>query len=250
LTWEKYFRFKKFIVYQQEGVMPVNTDGVLLGAWLRLSGKENVVLDAGSGTGIIALMLLQRGCKNVIALDSDEKAYFQTRENIFTYNSHFLKEGIKAEVFCTRFQEFAFEDKWKESLDLVVSNPPYYSGDLKSPDNRKNRHRHQAELGWEDFFSGSFNLLKNEGRCVFICPAKDIREIEKLWMKKGFHCQRKTSLYYKQGRTHPDKYLIELGKKNFVIETEEDTLCVQDENLDFTLPYRNLLKEFYLYFDS
>lgn len=250
MTKEKYFRFKKFIVYQREGIMPVNTDGVLLGAWIRLSGKENRVLDVGCGTGVVTLMLLQRGCKNVIAIDADEKAYFQTSENIFTHNPHFLEDRKKAEVFCTRFQEFSFDDRWKESMDLVVSNPPYYSGDLKSSDNQKNIHRHQSDLGWDDFFSGSFNLLKNEGRCAFICPAKDIREIEKLWKKKGFHCVRKTSLYYKKGRTLPDKCLIELGKESFVNKTEEDYLCIQDENFDFTLSYRNLLKDFYLYFDS
>src|SRR5271166_5856709 len=128
------FVFKQFIVKQNKCAMKVGTDAVLLGAWadLPLSGH---VLDIGTGTGIIAMMLAQRTIAEIDAIEIDEDAFKQAIGNC--QNS---KWKDRLNVHHISFQEFA-RKKYK-SYDAIVTNPPYFSNSLKASSESRTRARH------------------------------------------------------------------------------------------------------------
>jgi len=118
---EKPFKFKQFAVYQDKCAMKIGTDGVLLGAWASTDNNPKAVLDIGSGTGIIALMLAQRCHAELIdAIEIDTDAYEQCVEN-------FEASPWSDRLFCyhASLQEFAQEID--DTYDLIISNPPFYS---------------------------------------------------------------------------------------------------------------------------
>ena len=110
--------------------MKVGTDGVLLGAWTSLAHDPASILDIGTGTGVIALMLAQRSSAELIdALEIDEDAYEQAVEN-------FENSDWGDRLFCYHavFDEFVEEMQDEEKYELIVSNPPFYSADYSSGD--------------------------------------------------------------------------------------------------------------------
>src|ERR1043166_5945137 len=115
---ETSFRFRQFTVHQDKCAMKVGTDAVLLGAWVN-PGSAKRILDIGTGTGLIALMLAQKSTAKIDAVDIDEEAFLQAREN-FRISPWFQRLGI----YHQTFQEFAQENS--DKYDLIVSNPPYF----------------------------------------------------------------------------------------------------------------------------
>jgi len=131
--------------------MKVGTDGVLLGAW---SPTGNRILDVGTGSGLIARMLMQR-CPEaeVEGIDIDEAAVEQACEN-----------GVKA--FCAKLQE------WQGTYELIVSNPPYFQNSLKNPDEGRKTARHTDTLSYAELIYHSARLLKENGQLALILPAE------------------------------------------------------------------------------
>ena len=158
-----FFKFKQFTIWHDKCAMKVGTDGVLLGAWAP-SGSR--ILDVGTGSGLIARMLMQR-CPEaeVEGIDIDEAAVAQAKEN-----------GVRA--FQARLQD------WKSDIgncyDLIVSNPPYFQNSLKNPDRGRELARHTDSLGYEELIAHSARLLKEEGQLALILPAEAEEEIRNL----------------------------------------------------------------------
>ena len=157
-----YFRFKKFTVYHDRCAMKGGTDGVLLGAWVNVLGEN--VLDVGTGTGLISLMMAQRNDKVVIdAIDIDGDAVSQAKDNI--YNSPF---GNRIKCWNASLQEFS--SKVEKRYDVIVSNPPFFVQSLKSPNKERSLARHTDSLPIEDLIGLSASLLSQTGRISFIYP--------------------------------------------------------------------------------
>ncbi|PAM93956.1 tRNA (adenine-N(6)-)-methyltransferase, partial [Flavobacterium sp. IR1] len=117
------FHFKQFSVEQDRSAMKIGTDGVLLGAWASLENDPQTILDVGTGTGVIALMLAQRsGAELIDALEIDENAYEQSVENF--ENSDW---GDRLFSYHAEFDEFVEEMQDEEKYELIISNPPFYS---------------------------------------------------------------------------------------------------------------------------
>lgn len=158
-----FFRFKQFIVYQDLCAMKVGTDGVLLGAWVNVSDCNNV-LDIGTGTGLVAMMMAQRNPKaKVDALDIYEGCVMQAQQNVS--NSPFAQH---IDVQHNSFQAFALHTHKK--YDLIVSNPPYFQNALKSPDLSRTQARHNDSLSFFDILSAGAPLLLEGGRIALILP--------------------------------------------------------------------------------
>jgi len=155
------FRFKQFEIHQERCAMKVGTDGVLLGAWAP-GGKR--ILDIGSGTGLISLMMAQRFPEaQVLGIDVDAEACDEARENVA--GSPFANRvGIQ----CCRLQDF----QCQESFDAIVSNPPFFLNSLKSPDGKRALARHADSLPFRDLFRGARQLLSDGGVFSVIVPSE------------------------------------------------------------------------------
>ncbi|MDQ0966888.1 tRNA1Val (adenine37-N6)-methyltransferase [Flavobacterium sp. W4I14] len=178
------FKFKQFEVDQTGCAMRINTDGVLLGATVR-HPSPGLILDIGTGTGVIALMLAQRFPEAYIhAVEIDQQAA-ETAEKNFQFSVFSERLTIKH----TSIEEY----NCAQQFDLIVSNPPFFVNDLKSEAFRKGIARHADE----DFFSmlikKSSGLLADEGMIWLILPVKqankviDIASQYDLWLKERIH---------------------------------------------------------------
>ena len=169
------FRFKQFYIEDSKCAMKVGTDGVLLGAWCpldryadRIQNTEYrpnyKILDVGTGSGLIARMMMQRFPEaEVEGIDIDEAAVEQAREN-----------GVQA--YVSRLQE------WKKEggYDLIVSNPPYFQNSLKNPDKGRELARHTDSLSYEELIDHSARLLREGGQLALILPADKEAEMRQI----------------------------------------------------------------------
>ena len=157
------FRFKEFEVNQQGCAMKINTDGVLLGAMVK---KRSIgrVLDIGTGTGVIALMIAQRFDQALIdAVEIDQDAYKASQLNF--QNSKF-KNRITG-FFCS-FEEL----KPMYKYELIVSNPPFYTNSLHNPDLRKKIARHTDLFFFDKLINYANEYLSAEGQLEIILPVE------------------------------------------------------------------------------
>lgn len=160
-----FFQFKQFRIEQDKCAMKVGTDGVLLGAWCDVNGATRI-LDVGTGTGLIAMMVAQRACDNasITAIDIDKDAADQARQN-----SETSPWSDRIQVFNISLQDL---DK-KEKFDLIVCNPPYFTDSLKAPDAQRTTARHNDSLSIGDLVENSKLLLNASGRICVILPVKE-----------------------------------------------------------------------------
>ena len=206
--------------------MKVGTDGVLLGAWAPTGTR---ILDVGTGSGLIARMLMQR-CPEaeVEGIDIDEAAVEQAREN-----------GVKA--FVSSLQE------WQGMYDLIVSNPPYFQNSLKNPDKGRQTARHTDTLSFAELIKHSARLLIEDGQLALILPAEAENEIRQLAGAEGFFLTRVTRVYSKESKP-ARRVLMAFSRDNGITEHRytEDTLVLEDEKGGRSLPYQTLCRDFYL----
>ena len=223
-----FFKFKQFTIWHDKCAMKVGTDGVLLGAWAPLGSR---ILDVGTGSGLIARMLMQR-CPEaeVEGIDIDEAAVAQAKEN-----------GVRA--FQARLQD------WKSDIgdcyDLIVSNPPYFQNSLKNPDRGRELARHTDSLGYEELIAHSARLLKEEGQLALILPAEAEEEIRNLAARYSLFPTHITRVYSKE--TKPARRVIlAFNRKNSIVGLIEDSLVLEDEKGGRSAAYSKLCEEFYL----
>ncbi len=162
------FSFKQFSVQQDRCAMKVGTDGVLLGAWCPIDNNPFSILDIGTGTGIIALMLAQRSHADQIdALEIDEDAYEQAVEN-------FENSPWSDRLFCFHAGLDEFVDEPEDEYDLIVSNPPFYSEDYKTDNSQRVLARFQDAMPFEELVQAADLLLLSEnGIFSVIIPYKE-----------------------------------------------------------------------------
>src|SRR5690349_21693086 len=162
---ETTFRFRQFTIHQDKCAMKVGTDAVLLGAWVNPNGSQRI-LDIGTGTGIIALMIAQKSSAEIHAVDIDEGAFLQCKENfrISPWYNRLFPHHLS-------FQEFACAAE--STYDLVVSNPPYFHHASKPPEEQRSQARHHDQLTFEDLVKGTRKILSAEGKLCVILPIKE-----------------------------------------------------------------------------
>ena len=215
-----YFQFKQFTVRQDKCAMKVGTDGVLLGAWVDVD-RCNRILDVGTGTGLIALMLAQRSEALIEAIDIDAAACEQAQEN------------AAASPFAGRVQvahaAFANFDN-AHPYDLIVSNPPYFARSLKCPDQQRSTARHNDTLP--------------TGRVALILPYDRKEELESVCEQFRFYFVRKTAVVSVAGLS-PKRLLTELQTAP-CLPPDENQLVIEQADHSFTADYIRLTKAFYL----
>ena len=232
-----YFRFKQFTVWHDKCAMKTGTDGTLLGAWANVEGCQHI-LDIGTGTGLIALMLAQRN-KNaqIEGIDIDSDACFQAFENVSL--SPFAKQ---IRIHHTSLQAFA-EDS-NQPFDLIVSNPPFFVQSLKCPDPKRQVARHNDTLSYADLLTLSCSLLSPGGRIALILPFQQKKHIMQTAELNQLYCIRLTTVY---SVTHlPPKRLLVEFSNHFPPFCEKTNLMLEDNQHQRTQEYQDLTQDFYL----
>ena len=229
-----YFSFKQFTVRHDRCAMKVGTDGVLLGAWIDLNSSR-CILDIGTGTGLIALMLAQR-CSDarIIAVDIDSAAVEQAQENIQASPWKNRVEVLQQDI-CTYHPHGTF--------DTIVSNPPYFIDSLKCPDGQRSTARHTDTLDADRLIGKVSELLSPDGSFSIILPAEQTEDLIRVADEKGLYPSRQTRVITRPGLS-PKRILMEFRKISTVFQPDE--LVIELERHVYSEEYIALTKEFYL----
>jgi len=236
----KPFQFKEFTIHQDKTAMKVGTDGVLLGSWCSVNGYPDSVLDIGSGTGVISLMIAQRSdAMTIDAVELDDNAYEQTVSN-------FEESDWGDRLYCynATFQEFSNEiEEEEEVYDLIVSNPPFYTDEFKTDDTARNKARFTSSLSFEELVIGVSKILSKKGVFSVIVPFKEEVNFIALANDNGLFLNRVCRV---QGNRTSEvkRSLMEFSFKE--IELKEEHLIIEVERHQYTEAYIDLTKDFYL----
>ena len=250
------FRFKQFEIEQDRCAMKVGTDGVLLGAWAQ-GGRR--ILDIGSGTGLISLMMAQRFPEaEVVGIDMDADACGQAKENVMA--SPFRD---RVEIVCCRLQDFgadgcaletaglkagaletAADLKSSGVFDAIVSNPPFFVDSMKNPDSKRTMARHTDSLPFRDLFAGVKRLLSDEGIFSAIVPTEVVERFVAESCMLGFYLIRKCGVKTVE-RKQPKRFMLSFAKHR-ISPYEEHVETMMDSQGNRSEWYRKITEEFYL----
>ncbi|WP_111682320.1 tRNA1(Val) (adenine(37)-N6)-methyltransferase [Winogradskyella tangerina] len=233
----KPFKFKQFTIHQDRCAMKVGTDGVLLGAWTSISNHPFSVLDIGSGTGILALMIAQRStAQRIEAIEIDADAYEQCAAN-------FENSAWNDRLFCYHASLLEFVEEVDDHFDLIICNPPFYSEDFKTSDASRDMARFNDAMPFEHLIYAVANLLSDNGLFSVIIPKKEEQGFIELASKGNLYPNR---ILHIRGNPDSDikRSLIEFSFIQTKIETNE--LVIEEGRHQYTEDYINLTKDFYL----
>ena len=261
-----FFRFKQFSVWHDRCAMKVGTDGVLLGAWCPLPIANNQspiannqspiansqspyrLLDIGTGSGLIALMLAQRieairennpemREVTIHAIDIDTDAVAQATDN-------FALSPWRKWLFA----HHSTLQQWEttgEGYDLIVSNPPYFQDSLKNPNNQRSMARHTDTLSYTDLITHATRLLHPHGVLALILPIEAEHEIRTLATRNNLQITHITHVFPKPNKP-AKRLLIALSKQKQSEETQTNTFYIESECAPRSQEYQKLTEDFYL----
>jgi tRNA1Val (adenine37-N6)-methyltransferase len=225
--------------------MKVCTDACLFGAWSiqkEVLQKAGSVLDIGTGTGLLSLMVAQKNVNGTItAVEIEPNAAKQASSN---FELSDWKERLS--VVNTSIQDFA--SSITNQFDCIISNPPFFESDLPSPDSNKNLAAHSSALPWETFASVVSKLLSNDGLFFVIIPSIRAYTMQKLMETNGLQLIEETTVFNKEKQL-PFRSFLQFKKTiQQPSGIERNKLFIKDANNEYTEIFKSLLKEYYLQF--
>ena len=232
------FKFKQFFVEQDRTAMKIGTDGVLLGAWTPIEDNPFSILDIGTGTGIIALMLAQRSsAQQIDALEIDEEAYEEATDN-------FENSPWNDRLFCFHAGLDEFVEEPEEEYDVIVCNPPFYSEDYKSENKQRDLARFQDAMPFENLIEAAALLLSENGILSVIVPFKEETTFMALAKKQELFPLKITRI--KGTPTSETKRSLLAFSRNEIANFPQDELIIETSRHIYTPEYIELTKDFYL----
>jgi tRNA1Val (adenine37-N6)-methyltransferase len=229
-----FFQFKHFVIKQENCAMKVGTDGVLLGAWTNAEDITNI-LDAGTGTGLLSLMLAQRSSAYIDAVDIEPSACRQAQENVA--NSRW-KDRIK--IINVSLQEYS---NCEIKYDLIVCNPPFFSKSLKCDNEKRNMARHNDLLSQIELLEAINKLLAENGKFVLILPFNEGKHFILEGVNYGLYCNRLLKIIPGPAKKI-NRLVIEMSRLRQY--REENELMIHNEDGSYTGAYKNLTQDYYL----
>ena len=231
------FTFKQFTVNQDRCAMKIGTDGVLLGAWTPLINNPYNVLDIGSGTGILSLILAQRSnAEQIDAIEIDEDAYEQCVEN-------FEASPWGDKLFCFHAGLDEFVDEPEDEYDLIISNPPFYTDDYKSATTSRDLARFEDALPFEELIEAAALLLSDNGIFSVIIPFKEEERFISLCKELDLFPLKMTRV---KGTPTSEIKRSLLAFCRMEQTPLIDELVIEISRHNYTPEYIELTKEFYL----
>ena len=229
------FHFKHFSLFHHRSTMKVGTDAILLGRWVEVKPTD-VVLDIGTGCGLLPLMLAQKGIKQVDAVDIDKASVEEASINFEASQWHDQLRAYHSDI--VDFQP----DK---QYDLIISNPPFFNRYSKCDSDRKSRARHNdAGLSYSAICSVASRLMQPEGRFALVLPVNVMEAFMEEAKKAGLYLHRRMTIIPIEGK-EPNRVNLELGFGKCP-EIVEETFVIRDADMRFTAQYNEFLKEYYL----
>jgi len=237
MTLRKPFRFRQFSVSDEKSAMKVNTDAVLLGAWVDTTGAESI-LDIGTGSGIIALMLAQRSDATIDAIDIDKDSFEQAKDN---FQNSVWSNRLNA--IHTSLQEYVKNSS--EKYDLIVSNPPFFSNSLKSPSHSKTLSKHDDKLMHKELLASIQKLLNSGGRFCVILPYSEITKFKEQALIENLYCLKQFNIIPKQEKKI-NRSVMEFAQTK-TGDFAESIITIRNTDNSFTKAYIDLTEDFYLH---
>lgn len=233
-----YFDFKQFRVYHQHCAMKVGTDSVVLGAIIPLIGLEQTILDIGTGSGLLALMLAQRSIAQIDAIEIDEAASKEAKEN-------FKNSPWNNRLQATHISLQDFIKITSKQYDLILSNPPYFEAEKNHSmhDLQRSIARHDGDLSFVDLANGVVKLLKETGCFWLILPLPESTIFNAIACKQGLYLNFQIEVIPRAGMQV--KRLVQGYTKIPSIVTTEKLILLTDENKK-SEKYSQISNDFYL----
>lgn len=229
------FRFKQFTIHDDQCAMKVGTDGVLLGAWVN-TDQAQTVLDIGTGSGMIALMLAQRALNTVVidAIEIESTCAQQAMQNVAS-----SPWADRINVYHSALQDFAIN----KTYDLIVSNPPYFQNSMLPPNTSRANARHANTLPLHHLISCVRSLLADGGRLAVVLPFKEGKGFISLASIEGLYCIRECSFFSRKGKKQ-ERWLLEFAREPQLTQKEE--LVLHGNGETWSEDYQRLTRAFYL----
>jgi tRNA1Val (adenine37-N6)-methyltransferase len=236
-----FFEFKQFRINQENCAMKVGTDGVLLGAWTPIPPTATHILDIGTGSGLLALMVAQRthSHAHIDAVEIDPTAAQQAKEN-------FMMSPWTQQLHVIHSDFQSFEKNTLQKYDVILSNPPYFRNSLQTPNTERTMARHSSTLSLDDLVAGVTRLLQPWGTFSVILPLVEGELLREKAYKMGLFCTHRT--FVSPTPTSPAKRVLLLFSFH---QTEEEIhhLTIETEKRHhYTDAYKNLTQAYYLHF--
>lgn len=232
-----YFQFQQFRIEQAKAAMKVTTDACIFGAWLAnmLRNASGNLLDVGTGTGLLALMVAQVSRCRIDAIDIDAEAVEQARHNFLSSPWTARFRTIQADIRT-----------WVPDApyDVIISNPPFYENDLRSPDVRRNDAWHSERLTLQELVKVIDGVLKPEGACGILLPYPRVDYFLGIVAGSGWKLLHRLDVYH-EGKREPFRSCLWLGKEGEPTITQ--SLTIKKSGI-YTEEFRKLLGSYYLAF--
>lgn len=232
------FTFKQFKVAQDKCAMKVGTDGVLLGAWTPIDNNPYSILDIGSGTGLLSLMLAQRtNAEQIDGVEIDDSAHEQAVEN-------FENSPWADRLFCYHADLESFAHEIDDEYDLIISNPPFYSENYKTSDTQRDQARFQDALPFELLIEVADYFLSEKGIFSVIIPIKEESIFIQLASEYNLYPIKVTRVRGNE-QTELKRSLIAFSR-NITMQIPLDELTIEKARHQYTPEFQALVKDFYL----
>ncbi len=237
-TW---FQFKQFTIHQDKSAMKVCTDACLFGAWVAKKLEENKInaeniLDVGCGTGLLSLMLAQKSIAQIDAVEIDENAYEQAKENI-----ELAGRNESIHIYLKSINSFDSNKKY----DLIICNPPFYENQLKSDDNQRNLAMHACSLSFINLAKVIKHHLSDNGVAAILLPNSSVQKFEYVLRKQQLFSNEKQSVAHSPSH-QAFRCMLLISKK----ETEifQHSLNIKNSDNEYSQEFKFILKDYYLHF--
>ena len=231
------FQFKQFTVQDDKSAMKVGTDAVLLGACVKTEDKKSI-LDIGTGSGLIALMMAQKSNAKIVAIDIDQSSCKQAAGNFLNspWATQLSVEHISLQSFCKNLAQ---------KFDIIVSNPPFFDQSLKPFKKEQNISKHTDSLNFSELAHGIKQCLIPDGKACLILPPIEAAQFLDKARIEGLFCNKKTKVIPVAGR-ECNRWIFEIS--SIRSENIEEEITIRDKHHDYTREYIQLTKDFYLNF--
>ena len=222
--------------------MKVCTDACLFGGWsaadAQIQDAKNI-LDIGSGTGLLSLMLAQQSSAHITAIEIEAGAFEQTKTN---FDLSPWKNRL--DVIHSSIQDYASNNK-QSLFDCIITNPPFYEGDLNSPDNAKNLAAHSTALPWDALAEAAASLLQENGAWYVLVPTLRAYTMQKFALYHGLQLSQEC-LMYNDAKHLPIRAMLKFVKqKEATIQRHK--IVIKNAGQSYTTEFVNYLKAYYLH---